>query len=79
MSSIIRERREALNLSQEDLALKAGIKFQRLGRLERGQLPMQLRDVRKLAPVLGCKPSDLMPEYADLLRDELVTPAAQEA
>lgn len=56
----VRERREALGLSQEALAHQAGVHWTFLGQVERGQRNLSLHNLLKLAAGLGADPGELV-------------------
>jgi transcriptional regulator with XRE-family HTH domain len=56
----VRRHRKALSLSQEKLALMAGINRTYMGDVERGERNIALRNMMKIAEVLETKLSDLM-------------------
>lgn len=55
----VRERRLELGLSQEALALKAGIDRTYMGGVERGERNPALDNIWRIADALGVAPSDL--------------------
>jgi transcriptional regulator with XRE-family HTH domain len=58
--------REDRELSQEALAVLAKTSQPQIGRLESGTRPMTVRWAQRLAPLLGCKPIDLLPITSDI-------------
>jgi len=56
----VRRRRQVLGISQEELALRAGLHRTYVGDVERGTRNVSLRNIRRLAAALGCTISDLM-------------------
>jgi transcriptional regulator with XRE-family HTH domain len=56
----VRERRQALGLSQEALADQAGVHWTFLGQVERGQRNLSLHNLLKLAAGLGVDPGELV-------------------
>jgi transcriptional regulator with XRE-family HTH domain len=50
---IIREERARLNLSQEDLAARAGVHRTYIGMIERGEKNITLENIEKMANALG--------------------------
>jgi transcriptional regulator with XRE-family HTH domain len=55
----LKELRENLYLSQEDLAGKSGMTVGTINRLENGKQKPRLGTIRKLAEALGVKPADI--------------------
>jgi len=64
----IRRRREAANLTQEQVEQRSGISVSQLSRLENGRHLPQRRTLIALASALGCAP--------DALRDEIMVGGA---
>ncbi len=58
----VRRRREALGISQEELADRAGLHRTYIGDVERGERNIALVNIVKLAKALGVKSSSLMPD-----------------
>lgn len=56
---MVRERREELGLDRETLAVRAGLSFSTIGRLERGSEP-SLETLKALAPALEMELGDLI-------------------
>jgi transcriptional regulator with XRE-family HTH domain len=56
----IRERREALGLSQESLAERSGVHWTFLGQVERGRRNLSLHNLLKIAAGLSADPADLV-------------------
>lgn len=56
----VRERRHALGLSQEGLAEGTALHWSFVGRIERGQANLTLRNILRLAEVLGVDPGELV-------------------
>lgn len=67
---VLRERRSARGLSQERLALEAGLERVYISLLERGQRQPTLTTLLKLAGPLECGASDLVREAEILCREE---------
>ena len=57
----IRTLREEQGLSQESLAVKAGLHRTHVSLIERAQRSARLETIEQLAKALGVQPSDLMP------------------
>ena len=58
----VRTRRNALRITQEELAHRAGIHPTYLGDVERGERNIALINILKLAKALGVKAGALMPD-----------------
>jgi transcriptional regulator with XRE-family HTH domain len=56
----VRERREALGLSQEALAHRCNVHWTFLGQVERGRRNVSLHNLLKIAKGLGVDPGELM-------------------
>ena len=56
----VRNRRETLGISQEELASRAGLYRTYIGDVERGVRNISLNNIQKLAGALGCSMSDLL-------------------
>lgn len=56
----VRARRHELGLSQEGLAEGTALHWSFIGRIERGQANLTLRNILRLAEVLGVDPGDLV-------------------
>lgn len=67
----VRERRNALGLSQEALAAQCGVHWTFLGQVERGQRNLSLHNMLKIAGGLGVDPAELVGGLgiADLPKD----------
>lgn len=61
----IRELREAKGLSQKELAVLANVTPSALNKLEKGTRGLDLDWMMRLAPLLECSPSDLLPDFAN--------------
>lgn len=59
LGTAIRERRIALNLSQEAFADHAEIDRSHIGRIERGERNVTFLNILRIAKAIQCKPSDL--------------------
>jgi transcriptional regulator with XRE-family HTH domain len=60
VSMILRDRREALDISQSDLARKSGLHRSYIGDLERGARNLSLRNLSRLATALEIAPSKML-------------------
>lgn len=56
----VRLRRQALGLSQEELAEKAGLSVRYIGNIERNRQSASVRYLGKLAAALSVSPADLI-------------------
>jgi transcriptional regulator with XRE-family HTH domain len=56
----VRERREALGLSQEALAARSEVHWTFLGQVERGRRNLSLHNLLKIAAGLGVDPGELV-------------------
>jgi len=59
-SNRIRTVREAIGMTQRDLATKAGLSQSTLSNLERGDVSPRVDSLRRLAPVLNVPPGELL-------------------
>lgn len=58
----VRDRRMALDLSQEAAAVRCGIHWTQLGKVERGQRSLRLETIVKIAAGLEIDPGELVSE-----------------
>lgn len=58
---LVRARRHKAGLSQDELALVAGIDRSYIGRIERGEVNVTLEKIFLIAAALKCKPAQLLP------------------
>jgi transcriptional regulator with XRE-family HTH domain len=56
----VREERLKQNLSQEELASRAGVHRTYIGMIERAEKNITLENIEKIAKALGMKPSELI-------------------
>ncbi|UYV13490.1 MAG: helix-turn-helix transcriptional regulator [Phycisphaera sp.] len=59
---MVRQRREALELSQEELASRAGLHRTAITMIERAKRSSTLETIEKLALALQIQPSELIPD-----------------
>ena len=59
---VVREKRLALQLSQEQLAELCDLHFTYISSVERGERNISLANIEKLASALQCSMKDLMPK-----------------
>ena len=57
----VRQVRNERNISQDQLAMRAGIDRSYMGRIERGQVNITLEKVYRLADALDCPIQELIP------------------
>lgn len=57
----LRDKRKALGISQDKMALLAEIDRSYVGRIERGEVNITLEKAYELAEVLGCDVRELLP------------------
>ncbi len=60
LSSILRDRRELMDISQSDLARRSGLHRSYIGDLERGSRNISVRNLSRLAVAMGMQPSKLL-------------------
>ena len=65
--SIVRSRRLALGISQEELAARAKVHRTYIGSVERGERNISLHNIHALANALGTSPASLLAEADKLL------------
>ncbi len=65
--SIVRSRRLALAISQEELAARAKVHRTYIGSVERGERNISLQNIHALAKALGTSPGSLLAEADKLL------------
>lgn len=61
----IQLQRKACRLSQDTLALTCQIDRSYVGRIERGEVNITLEKLYRIAKVLGCDPTTLLPKIED--------------
>ncbi len=62
LSKTIKSKRQKLNLTQEQLAEKAGFHVNYIGGIERGTRNPSMESLVRIAKALEISPKDLMPE-----------------
>jgi transcriptional regulator with XRE-family HTH domain len=60
----VRELRERLAISQDELAHKAGLHRTYIGAIERNERNITLRTLARLAAALQCRPAELLEDDA---------------
>ncbi len=68
-SKVLRERRKQAGLTQEKLALEAGVQRNYVSLIERGIHQPTINIIFKLAAALGCTPSDMIRDVEGSIRD----------
>lgn len=58
----LKEVRQSVGISQEELAFKSGLHRTYISSVERGERNISLINIKKISDALGVKPRDLMPE-----------------
>lgn len=66
VGDLIRNRRLACNISQEDLASEASVDRSYMGRIERGQVNISISILYEIARALDCEAKDLLPTMLNL-------------
>lgn len=61
----IRSRRKAQNISQEELANRAGMHRTYLGAIERAEQNVSIDNIERIAAALSCTPYDLLREVEE--------------
>ncbi len=61
MGEVVRARRKARGVSQEELAHASGLHATYIGSLERGEVNISVLKLASIAKALDCKVSDLLP------------------
>lgn len=59
--SLVREKRQALGISQEELAFRSGLHRTYVGSVERGERNLSLENIFVFAKALNCSPKELIP------------------
>lgn len=67
---VLRQLRQQRKLSQESLALEAGLQRNYISLLERGENSASVRTIFKLAPVLGVSAGDFMARVDEIIAEE---------
>ena len=60
LGAAIRSRRQALELSQEELADSAELDRSHMGKIERGERNVTILNVLRIAHAMRCRPSELL-------------------
>ncbi|MBI4020931.1 MAG: helix-turn-helix transcriptional regulator [Candidatus Aenigmarchaeota archaeon] len=69
LGTVIRTRRQALGLSQEDLAERCGLHRTYVGSVERGERNLTLNNIARISEALSVPPSRLLAEAEQQLVD----------
>ena len=59
--ALLREKRQSLKISQEELAFRSGLHRTYVGSVERGERNLSLEYIFVFARALGCHPHELIP------------------
>ena len=59
---LLRQKRNLLEISQEELAFRSGLHRTYVGSVERGERNLSLENIFIFAKALSCDPKDLIPE-----------------
>lgn len=59
---LLRQKRNLLKISQEELAFRSGLHRTYVGSVERGERNLSLENIFIFAKALSCNPKDLIPE-----------------
>ena len=62
IGKLLRQRREAVGLSQSEVAIRIGTSQQNYQKFETGKTLIGLEYLLVLPPILGCKLTDLLPD-----------------
>ena len=58
---LLRDKRNSLGISQEELAFQSGLHRTYVGSVERGERNLSLENIFIFAKALGCHPTELIP------------------
>jgi len=61
---LLREKRHAMGMSQEELAFQSGLHRTYVGSVERGERNLSLENIFVFAKALRCHPQELIPKQA---------------
>lgn len=61
LGALVREKRQALGISQEELAFRSGLHRTYVGSVERGERNLSLENIFVFAKALECAPAELIP------------------
>lgn len=59
---LLRDKRNLLKISQEELAFRSGLHRTYVGSVERGERNLSIENIFIFAKALSCSPKDLIPE-----------------
>lgn len=71
LSANLKQYRDKYGISQEELALAAGISTRGYGEIERGKVNTALDKIDKLADVTGLSPNQLLDPELDLTKEDI--------
>ena len=63
LGALLRAKRQAQGISQEELAFRSGLHRTYVGSVERGERNLSLENIFVFAKTLGCHPRELIPEF----------------
>lgn len=64
VGEIVKAKRQAANLTQEELSLRSGLAQSHISQIENGRRNPPIGTRKKLAEAIGCPLHDLLPEAA---------------
>ena len=67
-SSLVRSKRNTLDISQEELSFRSGLHRTYVGSVERGERNLSLENIYLLATTLECDPQDLLLSLENMIK-----------
>ena len=61
--ALLRSKRQAIGISQEELAFRSGLHRTYVGSVERGERNLSLENIFVFAKTLDCHPKELIPDF----------------